>query len=65
MGKVKKIIVSVICLGMIASLTGCGDKKTEDKPEKVNLSWYVNFSWFTADWGNNMVSKAIAEKNRV
>lgn len=62
MGKVKKIIVSVICLGMIASLTGCGDKKTEDKPEKVNLSWYVNFSWFTADWGNNMVSKAIAEK---
>lgn len=29
--------------------------------EKVTLDWYVNYSWFTTQWGDNVVSKKITE----
>lgn len=40
-----------------------GWKKYADVP--VELSWYVNYSWFTTDWGTNVVSKAITEDTGV
>lgn len=33
--------------------------------DKVTLDWYVNFSWYTTPWGENVVSKAITEKTGV
>ncbi len=55
------LILSVIML--ISVIPGCGKKeKKQEKEEKTQLSWYINFSWFASDWGNNMVSKAITEK---
>ncbi|BCN32194.1 type 2 periplasmic-binding domain-containing protein [Anaeromicropila herbilytica] len=30
--------------------------------EKVDLTWYINFSWFTTPWGENLVSKTITEE---
>lgn len=33
--------------------------------DKVKLSWYVNFSWFTTPWGENLVSKTITEETGV
>ncbi len=30
--------------------------------DKVDLTWYVNFSWFTTPWGENLVSKTITEE---
>lgn len=30
--------------------------------DQVDLSWYINFSWFTTGWGENMVSKKISEE---
>lgn len=33
--------------------------------EKVTFDWYVNFSWFTTEWGNNLVSQKITEETGV
>ena len=33
--------------------------------DKVKLSWYVNFSWFTTPWGENLVSKKITEETGI
>ncbi|MDE7478910.1 MAG: extracellular solute-binding protein [Lachnospiraceae bacterium] len=29
--------------------------------DKVTLEWYVNYSWFTVPWGENVVSRQITE----
>lgn len=33
--------------------------------EKVDLTWYINFSWFTTPWGENLISKTITEETGV
>lgn len=33
--------------------------------EPVSFDWYVNYSWFTAGWGENVVSKKITEETGV
>lgn len=33
--------------------------------DKVDLSWYINFSWFTTPWGENLISKTITEETGV
>ena len=33
--------------------------------DKVTLEWYVNYSWFTIDWGENLVSKTITEETGI
>jgi putative aldouronate transport system substrate-binding protein len=33
--------------------------------DKVTLSWYMHFSWFTTPWGENLVSKKITEDTGV
>ena len=33
--------------------------------DKVKLTWYMNFSWFTTPWGENLVSKTITEETGI
>ena len=33
--------------------------------EKITLSWYINFSWFTTTWGDNLVSDTITGETGV
>lgn len=33
--------------------------------DKVTFDWYINYSWFTTPWGENVVSKAITEETGV
>jgi putative aldouronate transport system substrate-binding protein len=33
-----------------------------NKDDKVKLTWYINFSWFTTPWGENLISKTITEE---
>lgn len=69
----------VMCLSM-AGCTSAGKtvRDTEPEPagedvaawpkyagEAVTFDWYVNYSWFTAGWGENMVSKKITEETGV
>lgn len=60
----KKILLLTLVLGLpILMCVSCSfDKKAEKEQEVTDLSWYINFSWFSTDWGNNAVSKAITEK---
>ena len=32
-----------------------GWKKYATEQDPVTLSWYINYSWFTTDWGRNEV----------
>lgn len=59
-----------VLLLMLAMTTGCagtdsGMQWQEETPESITLDWYVNYSWFVADWGENMVSKKITEETGV
>ena len=42
-----------------------GWKKYASEQEPVKLSWYINYAWFTTDWGKNMVSKQITKDTGV
>ena len=33
--------------------------------DEVSLDWYVNFTWYTTPWGENIVSKAITEETGI
>lgn len=33
--------------------------------DKVSFDWYVNYSWYTTPWGENVVSKAITEETGI
>ena len=33
--------------------------------EPVSFDWYINYSWFAADWGENIVSRKITEETGV
>lgn len=37
--------------------------KADNSP--VTLDWYINFSWYTAEWGEDMVSQKITEDTGV
>ncbi len=53
--------------GTLAACTppmeGAGEEKKEG--DVVTLDWYVNYSWFVADWGENAVSKEITDRTGV
>ncbi len=69
----KKAFVRRILALLIAASTffGCGLKAGPESAMKeaaskpITLDWYVNYSWFVAGWGGNMVSDAITEKTGV
>lgn len=37
----------------------------QNADDKVTLTWYINFSWFTTPWGENLISKTITEETGV
>lgn len=60
----------MVALGMIMlCLSGCGSTRKVEVEEKeqayTTLDWYVNYSWFIAGWGDNIVSKKITEETGV
>lgn len=49
-----------------------GEEVGEDAPgwkkhasDKVELDWYINFSWYSTPWGNNAVSQKITEETGI
>lgn len=41
------------------------DHVEKPKEEPVTLKWYINYSWFSTKWGNDIVSKRITEETGV
>lgn len=75
-----KLLLGVI-ISMSIIFVGCSKQEkvnekgpilVEDRPmwevyseEEITLDWYVNFSWYTTPWGENLVSKKITEETGV
>ncbi len=71
--------MTILCMLATLVLTGCGTDgeprtiteedggpaylKFADDP--ITLDWYINYSWYTTPWGQNMVSKAITDETGV
>lgn len=78
-GKGIVVLGVIVCLGMLGVVgcnrdkeQGAGNAAVEKEPawieladEPVSLDWYINFSWFTSDWGSNLVSQKITEETGV
>lgn len=69
-------LILLLLMFLICLLNGCSKKDMNNTlsdevnfipgwqkhaDDKVTLDWYINFSWFTTQWGNNVVSKKITE----
>lgn len=71
----KKKIAETILLfvGLAVLAVGCAKEKEkelvktaeETEQEPVTFDWYVNYSWFAMDWGQNVVSKEITKETGV
>lgn len=48
-----------------ASQESTSSSSEENGPEEITLDWYVNYSWFTTQWGGNVVSDEITERTGV
>lgn len=60
----RKLLILLIALGLVS---GCSFKYAEEesKDEITTLDWYINYSWFVTDWGENLVSKTITEETGI
>lgn len=81
MKKMKQRLSYILpALILTAALSGCsaapkasgsstssatGDGSGAYPGEEVTFDWYINYSWFNTEWGQNAVSKAITEKTGV
>lgn len=59
---VRKLVATFLIITMLTCMfTGCGEDEA-DNSNTTELSWYINFSWFSTNWGENLVSKEITKK---
>lgn len=62
-----KLFALCIAAILVCNMTwGCKQTTNNDSnvssEDTVDLSWYINFSWFTTKWGGNLVSDTISDK---
>ena len=78
---IKKILTVLLFVLLLTACTDMKEKSKDDDISKsevkdsvlteelpqgdVIFDWYVNYSWFTTRWGNNLVSKKITEETGV
>lgn len=62
------IAILVVCIFTACQAKGNNNTDTVDKGapawqrlarEPITFDWYINYSWYTTPWGQNVVSKAI------
>ncbi len=70
----KRFLCIALMLITMINLAGCGDKHPAEavsgddsgqENDIVTLDWYINYSWYTTEWGGNVVSEAVTEKTGV
>ena len=60
------LIITMLLLGGCSLQKGEQQTASQTQQEDVTtLQWYINYSWFTADWGENLVSRTITDKTGV
>jgi putative aldouronate transport system substrate-binding protein len=77
----KRVLWLVMGLVCVLGLSACGERESSEAEvaeaaeavpgwqlhaeDEVTLDWYIHFSWYTTPWGNNLVSKKIAEETGI
>ena len=68
----KKICILLSSVLLLSSISACGDVALDGASdsasgdlEPITLDWYINYSWFLTDWGENVVSKEITKRTGV
>lgn len=67
----KRLFAMLLCSALLLGTLGCetgnapASPGPSGGPERVDLKWYINFSWFNTPWGGNAVSEAVSEKTGV
>lgn len=77
----KSILTTIFLVSIGLLGTGCAENgKTVEEPvileedvpawqkyagEPLSFDWYINYSWFAADWGENIVSRKITEETGI
>lgn len=77
----KRKLVVILCLLWTVVVSACGNaqdvaeqiqstddaeyawQKYADNP--ITFDWYINYSWYSTPWGNNLVSKTITQETGV
>lgn len=59
------LLSALIMLSGCADVAGEGGNVTAADTGVITLDWYVNYSWFVTDWGENMVSQKFTKDTGV
>lgn len=70
-----KIILAVLIIAVVAGIAAVTVIRSKDnlldytksgeEDEVTTLTWYINYSWFDSEWGENIVSQKITEATGV
>ena len=64
-GKFNILLSALIMLAGCADAAGEGENVPAADTGVITLDWYVNYSWFVTDWGENMVSQKFTKDTGV
>lgn len=67
MSRMRSIIRYMLIGSMVLTLVGCSkiDEPMRETKEVSTLDWYINYSWFTQKWGEDLVSQKITKETDV
>ena len=63
-------MIAAVCVGLgivsfIRTQETSGEDADAEAQDTTTLDWYINYSWFDSQWGENIVSKKITEETGV
>ncbi|MDL2248878.1 extracellular solute-binding protein [Tyzzerella sp. OttesenSCG-928-J15] len=65
--KNKYLYLAAIFVALVIFMSSCAMHNGEagNKQDVITLDWYINFSWFTGNWDDNGVTRAITDNTGV
>ena len=63
-------MIAAVCVGLgivsfIRTQETSGEDADAEAQDTTTLDWFINYSWFDSQWGENIVSKKITEETGV
>ncbi len=54
-------MMRLLVILILLLLFGCAQTSEPTEEERTKLEWYINYSWFKNQWGNDIVSQTISD----